>query len=161
MPTSFAHIVCRIMVALVLLTGCRPTYFGATSIVGFEDTEKHALLGEGFKRIIAQLGEPTDIIYDKSKGMTWYYEVDEASSNPLNVLPALTTGLPVNRKILIIEFNRNWRVKSSDIKRSKTQIVGLIGRANKFTRDIKAKRRVKSTLRQLYLMSPMSNSVAR
>ena len=161
MPTNVVHMICHILVALVLLTGCRPTYYGATSIVGFEDAEKHALLGKDFRRILAQLGEPSDIIHDKSESMTWFYEVDEASSSPLQILPALTTGLPVKRKILIVKFNRNWRVKSSDITRSKAQIVGLIGRVNKLTREIKAKKRVKSALHQLYLMSPMSNSGAR
>ena len=158
MPTNVVQMIGHILVALVLLTGCRPTYYGATSIVGFEDAEKHALLGKDFRRILTQLGEPSDIIHDKSEGMKWFYEVDETSSSPLQILPALTTGLPVKRKILIVEFNRNWRVKSSYITRSKAQIVGLIGRVNKLTREIKAKKRVKSALHQLYLMSPMSNS---
>ena len=161
MPTNVVHMICHILVALVLLTGCRPTYYGATAIVGLEDAEKHALLGKDFRRILTRLGEPSDIINDKSEGMTWYYEVDEASSSPLQILPALTTGLPVKRKILTVEFDHNWRVKSSNITRSKAQIVGLIGRVNKLTREIKAKKRVKSALHQLYLMSPMSNSGAR
>ena len=161
MSTSGVYMICRILVVLVLLAGCRPTYYGATSIVGFEDAEKHDLLGKDFRRVIAQLGEPTDIISDKSEDMMWIYEVDEASSNPLQILPALTTGLPVKRKVLMIEFNRNWRVTSSEITRSKTQIVGLIGRANILMRGIEAKKRVKNALHQLYLMSPTQNSRTR
>ena len=90
---------CRILLALVLLAGCRPDYYGATSIVELKDGEKHALLGKDFRRVIAQLGEPTDIIFDKSKTMVWIYKVDEASSNPLQILPALTTELPVKNNI--------------------------------------------------------------
>ena len=62
--------------------------------------------------------------------MTWIYEVAEASSNPLKILPALTTGMPVTRKILMIEFDHNRRVVSSGIEKSKTHIVGVIGRVN-------------------------------
>ena len=161
MSTSGVYMICRILVVLVLLAGCRPIYYGATSIVGFEDAEKHDLLGKDFRRVIAQLGEPTDIISNKSKDMMWIYEVDEASSNPLQILPALTAGLPVKRKVLMIEFNRNRRVVSSDITRSKAHIVGLIGRANSFMRGIEAKKRVRNALHQLYLMSPVPNSRTR
>ena len=149
MSTNGVHMICRILVVLVLLAGCRPTYYGATSIVGFEDAEKHDLVGKDFRRVIAQLGEPTDIISNKSKDMMWIYEVDEASSNPLQILPVLTTGLPVKRKILMIEFDHNRHVAGSDIKRSRTHIVGWIGRINHLTREIQAKKRVRSVLDQL------------
>ena len=149
MPASLIYLMCQILLALILLAGCRPVYYGATSIVEFEDGEKHALLGKGFKRVTAQFGEPSDIIFNKSKAMVWIYEVDEASSNPLQILTVLTTGLPVQRKILMIEFDRNRRVVGSDIERSKTQIVGWIGRINRLTKEIKAKKRVKSVLDQL------------
>ena len=79
----------------------------------------------------------------------WIYEVDETSSNPLQILPVLTTGLPVKRKILIIEFDHNRHVAGSDIKRSNTHFVGMIGRVNHLTREIQAKKRVKSALDQL------------
>ena len=153
MPVSFVYPICRILLALVLLAGCRPDYYGATSIVKFKDGEKYALLGKDFRRVIAQLGEPTDIIFDKSKTMMWIYKVDETSSNPLQILPALTTGLPVKRKILMIEFDRNMRVARSDIERSKAHIVGLIGRVNQLSREIEAKKRVRSALGQLNLIN--------
>lgn len=149
MPASLIYLMCQILLALILLAGCRPVYYGATSIVEFEDGEKHALLGKDFKRVTAQFGEPSDIIFNKSKAMVWIYEVDEANSNPLQILPVLTTGLPVQRKILMIEFDRNRRVVGSDIERSKTHIVGWIGRINHLTKEIKAKKRVKSVLDQL------------
>jgi hypothetical protein len=139
------------LLALVLLAGCRPVYYGAISIAEFEDGEKHSLLGKDYRRVIAQLGEPTDIIIDKYEPMTWIYEVDEASSNPLQILPALTTGMPVTRKILMIEFDHNRRVVGSDIEKSKTHIVGLIGRFNQLTRKIEAKNRVKRVLNHLKL----------
>jgi len=151
MPAGLVYLVCQILLALVLLAGCRPVYYGAISIAEFEDGEKHALLGKDFRRVIAQLGEPTDIIFDKDEPMTWIYEVDEASSNPLIILPALTTGMPVTRKILMIEFDNNRRVVGSDIEKSKTHIVGLIGRINQRTRKIEAKNRVKRVLNHLKL----------
>ena len=117
MPAGLVYLICQILLALVLLAGCRPVYYGATSIVEFEDGEKHELLGKDFKWVTAQLGEPSDIIFDKSKAMVWIYEVDEASSNPLQILPVLTTGLPVKRKILMIAFDRDRRVMGSDIER--------------------------------------------
>ena len=151
MPASLIYLMCQILLALVLLAGCRPVYYGATSIVEFEDGEKIALLGTDFRRVLDQLGEPTDIISDKSEPMMWMYEVDETGSNPLLILTALTSGLPVKRKILMIEFDHNWRVVGSDIERSKTHIVGLIGRFNLLTRQIEAKNRVKSVLNHLKL----------
>ena len=149
MPASHVSLMCQILLALVLLAGCRPDYYGAISIAEFKDGEKHALLGKDFRRVIVQLGEPTDIIFDKSKTMTWIYQVDETGSNPLQMLPALTTGLPVKRKTLTIDFDHNKRVAGSDIKRSKAHIVGVIGRINQFTKKIEAKKRVKSVLDQL------------
>jgi len=151
MPHSLVYLMCRILLALVLLAGCGPVYYGATSIVRFEDKEKHALLGKDFREVIVQLGEPTDIIFDKSGTMMWIYEVDEASSNPMQILPALTTGLPVDRKILMIEFDQNRRVTNSDIERSEAHIVGLFGHVNQVTKDMKTKKRVKSVLDQLNL----------
>jgi hypothetical protein len=149
MPAGLVSVMCQVLLALVLLAGCRPVYYGAISIAEFEDGEKHALLGKDFKRVIAQLGEPTDIIFNQYEAMTWVYEVDESSSNPLQILPALTTGLPVKRKILMIEFDHNWRVKGSEIERSKTHIVGLVGRLNQLMRQIEANKRVKSVLNHL------------
>ena len=149
MPAGLVYLICQILLALVLLAGCRPVYYGAVTIAEFEDGEKHALLGKDFRRVIAQLGEPTDIIFDNSEAMVWIYEVDETSSNPLQILPLLTTGLPVKRKILIIEFDQNSYVAGSDIKRSKTHLVGMIGRVNHLTREIQAKKRVRSALDQL------------
>ena len=152
MPAGLIYKICQILLALVLLAGCRPVYYGAISIAEFEDGEKHTLLGKDFRRVIAQLGEPTDIIFGKSEAMVWIYEVDETSSNPLQILPVLTTGLPVKRKILIIEFDHNRHVTGSDIKRSKTHLVGMIGRVNHLTREIQAKKRVRSALDQLTLI---------
>ena len=149
MPAGLVYLICQILLTLVLLTGCQPVYYGAISIAEFEDGEKHALLGKDFRRVISQLGEPTDIIFDKSEAMVWIYEVDEASSNPLQFLPLLTTGLPVERKLLIIEFDHNRHVAGSDIKKSKTHLVGMIGRVNHLTREIQAKKRVRSALDQL------------
>jgi len=151
MPAGLVNLMCQMLLALVLLAGCRPVYYGAISIAEFEDGEKHSLLGKDYRRVIAQLGEPTDIIFDKYEPMTWIYEVDEASSNPLQILPALTTGMPVTRKILMIEFDHNRRVVGSDIEKSKTHIVGLIGRLNQRTRKIEAKNRVKRVLNHLKL----------
>ena len=151
MPAGLVNLMCQMLLALVLLAGCRPVYYGAISIAEFEDGEKHSLLGKDYRRVIAQLGEPTDIIFDKYEPMTWIYEVDEASSNPLQILPALTTGMPVTRKILMIEFDNNRRVVGSDIEKSKTHIVGLIGRINQRTRKIEAKNRVKRVLNHLKL----------
>ena len=151
MPAGLINLMCQMLLALVLLAGCRPVYYGAISIAEFEDGEKHSLLGKDYRRVIAQLGEPTDIIFDKYEPMTWIYEVDEASSNPLHILPALTTGMPVTRKILMIEFDHNRRVVGSDIEKSKTHIVGLIGRINQLTRKIEAKNRVKRVLNHLKL----------
>ena len=153
MPASLVYLMGQILLALVLLTGCQPNYYGALSIAEFKDGEKHALLGRDFRQVIVQLGEPTDIIFDKSKTMIWIYEVDEASSNPLNILPAITAGLPVTRKTLTIDFDRNRRVSGSHIKRAKTHIVGVIGRINQLTKKIESKKRVKSALNQLNLIN--------
>ena len=153
MPAGLVYLICQILLALVLLVGCRPVYHGAISIAEFEDREKHALLGKDFRRVIAQLGEPTDIIFDKSEAMVWIYEVDETSSSPLQILPLLTAGLPVTRKTLTIDFDRNRRVSGSHIKRAKTHIVGVIGRINQLTKKIESKKRVKSALDQLNLIN--------
>ena len=151
MLASLAYLMCQILVTLVLLTGCQPTYYGALSIAEFKDGEKHALLGKDFRRVIVQLGEPTDVIFDKSKTMIWIYEVDEASSSLLNIIPAVTSGLPVTRKTLTINFDQNRRVSSSHIKRDKTYIVGVIGRLDQLTKEIESKKRVKSAIAQLNL----------
>ena len=153
MPASFVKLMFQILLALVLLTGCQPDYYGALSIAEFKAGEKHALLGKDFRRVIIQLGEPTDIIFDKYEAMIWIYEVDKTSANPLQILPALTTGLPVKRKILMVEFDQNLRVAGSDIERSNTHVVGLIGRFNQLTRKIEAKNRVKRVLNHLKLKS--------
>ena len=156
MPASLVYLMCQILVALVLLAGCRPDYYGAISIAEFKDGEKRALLGKDFRLVIVELGEPTDIIFDKSKTMIWIYEVDETIANPLQILPALTTGLPVTRKTLTIDFDHNRRVAGSDIKRSKAHIVGIIGRINQLTEKIESKKRVKSALDQLNLITSVT-----
>ena len=156
MPASLVYLMCQILLALVLLTGCQPTYYGALSIAEFKDGERHALLGKDFRRVIVQLGEPTDIIFDKYEPMTWIYEVDEASSNPLNILPAITTGLPVTRKTLTIDFDHNRRVAGSDITRSKAHIMGIFGRIDQLTKNIESKKRVKVALDQLNLISSVT-----
>ena len=46
MPAGLVYLICQILLALVLLAGCRPVYYGAISIAEFEDGEKHALLGK-------------------------------------------------------------------------------------------------------------------
>ena len=153
MPASFVKLMFQILLALVLLTGCQPDYYGALSIAEFKDGEKHALLGKDFRRVIIQLGEPTDIVFDKSKTMIWIYEVDEVSPNPLNILTAITTGSPVTRKTLTIDFDHNRRVAGSHIKRVKTHIVGVIGRIDQLTKKIESKKRVKSALDQLNLIT--------
>ena len=153
MPPSLAYLMCQMLLALVLLAGCRPEYYGAISIAGFKDGEKHALLGKDFRRVIVQLGEPTDIIFDKSKTMIWIYEVDETSPNPLHILTAITSGLPVKRKTLTISFDHNRRVSGSNIKRAKTHIEGVIGRIDQVTKKIGSKKRVKSALDQLNLIN--------
>ena len=156
MPASHVYLMCQILLALVLLAGCRPDYYGAISIAEFKDGEKHALLGKDFRRVIVQLGEPTDIIFDKSKTMIWIYEVDETSSNPLHILPAITSGLPVTRKTLTIDFEHNRLVTGSDIEISKTHIVGVIGSINQLTKKIESRKRVKSALNQLNLINSVS-----
>jgi hypothetical protein len=153
MPRNFVYLMCQILLALVLLSSCRPVYYGATSIVAFEDNEKNAFVGRGFKVVMSRLGEPTDIILDKSGSMTWIYEVDEASSNPLQALSSLAVGLPLKRKILMLKFDSNRRVISSHIERSKTNVVGLIGRVNHRLKQLEAKKRVKSVLDQLNLLN--------
>ena len=154
MPAGLVYVVCRILLALVLLAGCQPVYYGAISIAEFEDGEKHVLLGKHFKRVIAQLGEPTDIIFDKAEAMVWIYEVDETSSNPLQVLSSLAVGLPLKRKILIIKFDRNRRVISSHIDRSETNVVGLVGRVNHRLKQLEAKKRVKLDPEKDYTTTP-------
>ena len=61
----------------------------------------------------------------------------------------------------MIEFDHNRRVVGSGIEKSKTHIVGLIGRANTFMRGLEAKKRVKNALHQLYLISPVLNTEIR
>ena len=146
MPKNIVYLMCQILLALVLLSGCRPVYFGATSIVTFEDSDKQGLVGRDFRVVISQVGEPTDIIFDKSGTMIWIYEVDEASSNPLQALSSLAVGLPLKRKVLTITFDSNERVTGSDIERSETNVVGIMGRVNHRLKRIEAKKRVKSVL---------------
>ena len=71
MPRNIVYLICQILLAVVLLSGCRPVYFGAVSIVTFGDSEKQGLVGRDFRVVISQVGEPTDIIFDKSDTMTW------------------------------------------------------------------------------------------
>ena len=153
MPKNLVYLMCQILLALFLLSGCRPVYFGATSIMALKDTEKHALVGKDYRVVMSHVGEPTDIILDKSDTMTWIYEVDETSSNPLQVLSSLAVGLPLKREIWIIKFDRNRRVISSNIERSETNVVGLVGRVNHRLKQLEAKKRVKSVLDQLNLLN--------
>ena len=153
MPKNLVYLMCQILLALFLLSGCRPVYFGATSIMALKDTEKHALVGRDYRVVMSHVGEPTDIILDKSDTMTWIYEVDETSSNPLQVLSSLAVGLPLKREIWIIKFDRNRRVISSNIERSDTNVVGLVGRVNHRLKQLEAKKRVKSVLDQLNLLN--------
>ena len=153
MPKNLVYLVCQILLALFLLSGCRPVYFGATSIMALKDTEKHALVGRDYRVVMSHVGEPTDIILDKSDTMTWIYEVDETSSNPLQVLSSLAVGLPLKREVWIIKFDRNRRVISSNIERSETNVVGLVGRVNHRLKQLEAKKRVKSVLDQLTLLN--------
>ena len=153
MPKNLVYLMCQILLALFLLSGCRPVYFGATSIMALKDTEKHALVGRDYRVVMSHVGEPTDIILDKSDTMTWIYEVDETSSNPLQVLSSLAVGLPLKREIWIIKFDRNRRVISSNIERSETNVVGLVGRVNHRLKQLEAKKRVKSVLDQLNLLN--------
>jgi len=153
MPKNVVYLMCQILLAFALLSGCRPVYYGATSIVTFEDNEKNALVGRDYRIVISQVGEPTDITLDKSGTMKWIYEVDEASSNPLEVLSSLAVGLPLKRKILMVKFDRNMHVISSHIERSETNVVGLIGRVNHRLKQLEAKKRVKSVLHKLDLLN--------
>lgn len=153
MPKNLVYLMCQILLALFLLSGCRPVYFGATSIMALKDTEKHALVGRDYRVVMSHVGEPTDIILDKSDTMTWIYEVDETSSNPLQVLSSLAVGLPLKREIWIIKFDSNRRVISSNIERSETNVVGLVGRVNHRLKQLEAKKRVKSVLDQLTLLN--------
>ena len=153
MPKNLVYLMCQILLALFLMSGCRPVYFGATSITALKDNEKHALVGRDFRVVMSHVGEPTDIILDKSNTMTWIYEVDETSSNPLQVLSSLAVGLPLKREIWIIKFDRNRRVISSNIERFETNVVGLVGRVNHRLKQLEAKKRVKSVLDQLNLLN--------
>ena len=153
MPKNLVYLMCQILLALFLLSGCRPVYFGATSIMALKDTEKHALVGRDYRVVMSHVGEPTDIILDKSETMTWIYEVDETSSNPLQVLSSLAVGLPLKREIWTIKFDRNRRVISSNIERSETNVVGLVGRVNHRLKQLEAKKRVKGVLDQLTLLN--------
>ena len=153
MPKNLVYLICQILLALFLLSGCRPVYFGATSIMALKDSEKHALVGRDYRVVMSHVGEPTDIILDKSDTMTWIYEVDETSSNPLQVLSSLAVGLPLKREIWIIKFDRNRRVISSNIERFETNVVGLVGRVNHRLKQLEAKKRVKSVLDQLNLLN--------
>ena len=153
MPRNIVYLICQILLAVVLLSGCRPVYFGATSIVTFKDSEKQGLVGRDFRVVISQVGEPTDIIFDKSDTMIWIYEVDEASSNPLQALSSLAVGLPLKRKVLTVKFDRNRRVTGADIERSETNVVGIMGRVNHRLKQLEAKKRVKSVLRKLDLLN--------
>ena len=153
MPKNLVYLMCQILLALFLLSGCRPVYFGATAITALKDNEKHAFVGRDFRVVMSHVGEPTDIILDKSDTMTWIYEVDETSSNPLQVLSSLAVGLPLKREIWIIKFDRNRRVISSNIERFETNVVGLVGRVNHRLKQLEAKKRVKSVLDKLNLLN--------
>ena len=142
---------CHLTLVSLGLVGCQPVYYGATSIINFEDQDKHELTGKDYKAVILHLGEPNDIILDKSKRMIWIYEVDEASSNPMQILPTITVGQAVKRKVLLIGFSKHRRVIGVDIEKSETRIAGLIGHIDHGAKKIEAKRRVRFVLDRLDL----------
>ena len=142
---------CHLTLVSLGLIGCQPVYYGATSIVNFEEQDRHELTGKDYKAVIIHLGEPSDIILDKSKRMIWIYEVDEASSNPMQILPTITVGQAVKRKVLLIGFSKHRRVIGVDIEKSETRIAGLIGHIDHGAKKIEAKRRVRFVLDRLDL----------
>ena len=141
----------HLTLASLVLVGCQPVYYGATSIVNFEEHDRHELTGKDYKAVIIRLGEPSDIILDNSERMIWIYEVDEASSNPMQILPTITVGQAVKRKVLLIRFSERRRVIGIDIEKSETRLVGLIGHIDHGAKKIEAKRRMRFVLDRLDL----------
>jgi len=142
-------LLCHFTLASLVLVGCQPVHYGATSILDFEEQDKHGLTGKNYKDVILRLGEPSDIILDKYNRMIWTYEVDESSSNPMEILPTITVGRAVKRKVLLIGFSTDRRVIGVDIENLDTRIVGLIGHIDHGTKKIEAKRRVRYVLDRL------------
>ena len=143
---------CHLTLASLVLVGCQPVYYGASSIIDFEEKDSHAVNGKDYKAVLIHLGEPSDITLDSSGRMIWIYEVDKASSNPMQILSIITVGQPVKRKLLLLEFNRERRVISVNIEESETALVGLIGHIDHGAKRIEAKRRVRNILDRLNLV---------
>ena len=146
-------LICRLALASLVLAGCQPVYYGATSIVDFDEKDSHTVTGKDYKAVLFQLGEPSDITLDDSDRMIWIYEVDKTSSNPMQILPAITVGRAVERKLLLIGFSKERRVISVDIEKSETRLVGLIGHFDHGAKRIGAKRRVRYVLDHLDLVN--------
>ena len=142
---------CRILLASIVLVGCQPVYFGATSILDFKEQDRHELTNKDYKAVIDHLGEPSDIVLDKAKRMTWIYELEEASSNPVQILPSITVGRALKRKVVLIGFSKDRRVLGVDMENSETRIIGLIGHIDQGVKKIQAKRRVRNVLDRLNL----------
>ena len=143
----------HLTLASLVLAGCQPVYYGATSIINFDDKNSHAIIGKDYKAVLSHLGEPSDITLDRSDRMIWIYEVDKTSSNPMQILPIITVGQAVKRKLLLIGFSEERRVISVDIEKSETRLVGLIGHIDHGAKRIEAKRRVRYVLDRLDLVN--------
>lgn len=146
-------LICQLTLASLVLSGCQPVYYGATSIIDFDEKNSHTLTGKDYKAVLMQLGEPSDITLDRSDRMIWIYEVDKTSSNPMQILPTITIGQAVERKLLLIGFSKEKRVISVDIEKSETRLVGLIGHIDHGAKRIEAKRRVRYVLDRLDLVN--------
>ena len=147
------YLICHLTLASLILAGCQPVYYGATSIVGFDENDSHTLTGKDYKTVLFHLGEPSDITLESSDGMIWIYEVDKTSSNPMQILPTITIGQAVERKLLMIEFSKAKRVISVNIEKLETRLVGLIGHIDHGAKRIEAKRRVRYFLDRLDLVN--------
>ena len=146
-------LICHLTLASLVLAGCQPVYYGALSIIDFEEKNSHTLTGKDYKAVLFHLGEPSDITLDRSDRMIWIYEVDKTSSNPMQILPIITVGQAVERKLLLIGFSEERRVISVDIEESETRLVGLIGHIDHGAKRIEAKRRVRYVLDRLDLVN--------
>ena len=142
---------CHLTLVSLGLVGCQPVYYGATSIVNFEEQDRHELTGKDYKAVMIHLGEPSDIILDKAKRMIWIYELEEASSNPVQILPSITVGRALKRKVVLIGFSKDRRVLGVDMENSETRIIGLIGHIDQGVKKIQAKRHVRYVLDHLNL----------
>jgi hypothetical protein len=67
----------------------------------------------------------------------------------MQILPTITVGQAIKRKVLVIGFSKNRRVIGVDIEKSETRIAGLIGHIDHGAKKIEAKRRVRFVLDRL------------